>query len=107
MLNLKTLSIAVLAAGTLAATLPAQAAIGTSYKVETRVKVIDLETEQGLIRVYEQLKETAEKECRVDRAKGLSDRRMAKICAENLLDDFVNSVDDLRLTRLHNTETIT
>ena len=107
MLNLKTLSIAVLAVGTLAATLPAQAAIGTSYKVETRVKVIDLETEQGLIRVYEQLKKTAEKECRVDGVMSLDERRLAKACAKNLLDDFVNSVDDLRLTRLHTTKTVT
>jgi len=107
MLNLKTLSVAILAAGTFTMTLPANAAIGSSYKVETRVKVIDLETEEGLIRVYEQLKEAADKECRVDRIMSLSEKRLAEACAENLLDDFVNSVDDLRLSRLHNTSTIT
>ena len=104
MLNLKTLSIAALTAGTIAMAIPAQAAISSSYKVETRVKVVDLQTEEGLIKIYQQLKDTADKECRVNRPASLAERRMAEICASNLLDDFVNSVGDIRLTRLHGEE---
>ena len=105
MLNLKTISIAAFAAGTIALTLPANAAIPSSTNVETRIKVIDLQTETGLIRVYDQLRETAESECDVDRFMTLREKKMAEKCAADLLDDFVNSVDDLRLTRMHQEKT--
>ena len=105
MLNLKNISIAAIAVGTIVMTLPAQAAISTSDKVETRISVIDLQTERGLIRVYEQLRETAERECDMDRFLSLREKRQAEECASDLLDDFVNSVDDIRLTRMHQEKT--
>ncbi len=101
MLNFKTLAVSTLALGAVAVTIPAQAAITSSYKVETRIKVADLQTEAGLIKVYNQLLEQAERECASVRAPRLAEQRMAKACAEDLLNDFISSVGNDKLTRMH------
>jgi len=101
MTNFKTLTIAVLATTGFAISAPSFAAVNIGEQVETQIRISDLETEQGLATVYEQLRETAAVECGVDRRMTLSDRRAVESCAANLLEDFVESVGDDRLTRIH------
>ena len=101
MYNFKTLALtAILATGTLSA-IPAQAATGFEKDVTVRVKIADLQTETGLLRVYDTLKRNADNACGVSRANTIFDRKTAQDCANDLLDDFVSDLDDVNLSRLH------
>ena len=101
MLNLKTLTAAAIIAAATFSTIPAQAAVGFEKDVTVRVKVADLQSEAGLLRVYDKLKRKADRACGVSNAGSIFDRNIAEDCASDLLDDFVSDVDDINLTRLH------
>ncbi len=101
MLNSKTLVVTCVALASTATAIPASAYINNVSEVETRIRVSDLQTEKGLMRVYSHLERTANQRCGVFRAQSLSDKRLAKDCAEGLLEEFILSVNDSNLTKLY------
>ena len=99
MFKVKTIAASVIATGLLAAAIPASAAIGTT--VETRIPAAQLQTQQGVISVYEYLENVATEACEAKGVATLADRRNAATCAENLFEEFIESVGDQNLTQLY------
>ncbi len=105
MFNIKTITVSTLALAAVATTIPANAAIPKADRVETRVRVVDLQTEDGLNRVYDQLLRQAEKECAPVRRTILSERQIAEACTADLLNDFIVDIGNEKLTRIHQEKT--
>ena len=101
MLNSKTLVVTCVALASTATAIPASAYINNASEVETRIRVTDLQTEKGLMKVYTHLEKTANQRCGVFRATTLTDKKVAEICAEGLLEEFILSVNDSNLTKLY------
>jgi len=55
---------------------------------------------QFQLSVYEHLENVAIKECAITGFTTLADKRTAKNCADNLLQDFIENIDNDDLTRL-------
>ena len=89
MFKVKTIAASIIATGLLAAAIPASAAIGTT--VETRIPAAQLQTQQGVISVYEYLESVATEACEAKGVSTLADRRSAATCAENLFEEFIES----------------
>lgn len=79
----------------------AHAISASSDTVTTKIDLRDLKTSYGVKRVYAQLSRKAEASCGVRFSTGISARRSAISCAENLLASFVKDVDHKVLTAHH------
>lgn len=88
-------------AGGIAVTAPAYAISTQADIVTTKIDIRDLETDYGIAKVYKALSRRAKSACTTPGAKALSSRQAEEACTENLLIDFVQDVDDERLTRYH------
>jgi len=94
----KALSALALISGALAVTAPAIAAPTQTHIVTTTIDARDLETDRGVAKIYKTLARRAENACSTSGHKPISARRAEDACAQDLLIDFVQDVDDERLT---------
>jgi len=69
--------------------------------VTTTIDIRDLETDYGVAKIYKSLARRAEKACATWGTRSISARQAEDVCAGKLLIDFVQDVDDERLTRYH------
>ena len=99
--SIKALAATALIGGGVALTAPAYAISPQSDTVTTTIDVRDLKTDYGIAKVYESLERRAETACATAGIKGLSAKNSEKICAEDLLIDFVQDVGHDRLTQYH------
>ena len=99
MFKVKAIATSAIATGLLAAAIPASAAIGTT--VETRIPATQLQTQQGVISAYEYLENVATEACEAKGVATLADKRTAANCADNLLEEFIESVGNQNLTQLY------
>lgn len=88
-------------AGGIAVTVPAVAITTSADIVTTTIDVRDLETDHGVARIYKTLERRAKAACWSTGAKSIRTRVLEKDCAKDLLIDFVQNVDDARLTNYH------
>ena len=70
-------------------------------EVRTTINVTDLATQEGIQKVYQDLRETAEDSCRVKGPTNLANRMFQKNCETRLLNDFVKDVNHDGLTTFH------
>jgi len=99
--SIKVLSVTALLSGGIALSMPAEAISNQVDTITTKIDIRDLETDYGIAKIYAALERRAESACYTAGVKGLSIRNADKICAEDLLVDFVQDVGDDRLTRYH------
>ncbi len=99
MLNVKTIATGFIATSLFIAAIPASASVGTT--VETRITAAQLQTQQGIVTVYEHLKNVATESCKANGVASLADKRTAANCADNLLEEFIESVGDQNLSQFY------
>ena len=98
--RVKLLAAAVLTAGLAFSAFPANAYIPRDDQVSIRVSSVDLETQNGIQRVYEYMTQEATNACDFS-GMSLKERRIEKKCTADLLEDFVLDLNDKRLTDFH------
>ena len=91
------IAMAFIAGGT-AMTVPATAITTSADIVTTTIDVRDLETEHGVERIYKALERRAKAACWSTGSRSIKARIAERDCAKTLLIDFVQDVDDVRLT---------
>jgi len=99
--SIKALTATALISGGIALAAPAYAISAQSDQITTKIDIRDLETDYGVAKVYEALERRAESACRTPGMKSISSRNAEEVCAEDLLVDFIQDVDDGRLTSYH------
>jgi len=99
--SVKALTATALISGGIALSVPAAAITTQADIVTTTIDTRDLETDRGVEKIYKSLARRAESACRTPGSKSLSSKQIESVCTENLLIDFVQDVDDARLTSYH------
>lgn len=94
----KTIAITLAAMGTAIA--PAAFATSTD-EVRVEIDTRYLETDWGVEKVYTALTNRAESACTTGASRDLSERKFARDCMSDLLDDFIESADHEKLTAFH------
>ncbi|WP_409433326.1 UrcA family protein [Litorimonas sp. RW-G-Af-16] len=94
----KTLAAIALIGGSLALTTPAFAVSGASKKVSVNFDKSELETTEGLAKVYAKFEETAAKNCSRADSNTVLDRVAEGVCTRRLIRDLVRDVDHADLT---------
>ena len=97
----KFLTATALISGGIALSVPAAAITTHTDIVTTTIDIRDLETDRGVAKIYKTLVRRADSACKTPGSKSVSMRQAEDVCAENLLIDFVQDVDDVRLTNYH------
>jgi len=97
----KALTATVLISGGIALAAPAYAISTQADQVITKIDLRDLETDYGVAKVYAALERRAKNACSTPGAKSIGTRIVDRNCTKNLLIDFVEDVDDARLTVYH------
>ena len=92
---------AVLGAGLLFAAVPANAYISHQDIVRLEFNADFLESPAGIERVYSIMTDKAEQSCRSNGFRSLEDKRLEAKCTLNLLEEFIEGVNDERLTSYH------
>ncbi|PHR94262.1 MAG: hypothetical protein COA69_01310 [Robiginitomaculum sp.] len=90
--------ITVLAAGLMVGAVPAQAGVVKNDTVHMQVDLRELETPDGVQRVYQRMTSKAEHACGTFGYAPLKDRFASQACATDLLASFVKDLDDVRIT---------
>lgn len=90
-----------LVAGLSMFTMSANAYVAKTETVKAKVDPYLLERKNGVQRVYASLEQQAEQACRRNGNPTLLDKRLSKMCAKNLLNDFVKNLNDERVTAYH------
>lgn len=99
--RVKTQITAVMIGGLLFTSMSAQAIVPTDTQVQLRIDMRDLTTKNGISAVYKQMSRKAELACAVNKQRTLSNKRVARACASDLLASFVSDLDDHRITGYH------
>jgi UrcA family protein len=99
--GVNTIITAAISTGLLFAAVPANAYIPHKKVVSVKFSAADLQSEAGIQRVYEFLTIEASTACKTNGPTSLVDRRQNEECASALLEDFVESVNDVRLNDYH------
>jgi len=99
--SVKALAATALISGGIALSAPAYAISTQAETVTTKIDIRDLETDRGVERIYEALARSAKAACSAPGTKSIGTRIAEKSCTEGLLIDFVQDVDDARLTSYH------
>ena len=96
--NVKTIAITLAALGTAIA--PAAFA-APSDDVSVTIDTRYLETDWGVEKVYNILSSKAESACVSGSSRSISARKFENDCTSDLLDDFIQDLDDEKLTSYH------
>lgn len=99
--SVKAMTVMAVISGAIAINGSAAAITTQSDIVTTTIDIRDLETDRGLAKIYKSLTRRAKKACTASGAKSVSTRVAEQTCTKNLLIEFVQNVDDVRLTRYH------
>ncbi|MEP3890689.1 MAG: UrcA family protein [Hellea sp.] len=99
LLNLvKTLAVLGAFSATAAMTTSAHAISPQSEEVSVKIDARDLVTERGVERVYNTLARKAERACETTGTRGIAESSVEKLCARQLLSEFIADVDSVKLT---------
>jgi UrcA family protein len=79
-------------------TIPAHAISPQTEEVSVKIDARDLVTERGVERVYKTLAKKAKTSCETSGTRGIADKSTEKLCAEELLREFVEDADNVKLT---------
>lgn len=102
--RVNTIITAAVSAGLLFAAIPANAYIARKDTISIEFRASDLDRVDGVQRVYEMMTREATKACHATRAMSLGEKRIAKQCVADLVDDFVVDLNDSRLNKYHETQ---
>lgn len=99
--SVKALTVAALMTGGIAITTPAYAINTQADIITTKIDLRDLKTERGVERIYKSLSRRADSACKTPGPKPIENRVAENKCAKNLLIEFVQDVDNPRLTKYY------
>lgn len=98
------LAAAVMTAGLVFSAIPANAYIPRDNQISIHVNQVELETQDGIQRVYEYMAREATNACEFSTGRSLTAKRLEAQCAADLLDDFVVDLNDTRLIDFHKSQ---
>jgi UrcA family protein len=84
-----------------AAAAPQSASAEETHIVEFRFQADELQAPRGAERVYRSLDRKAKSACFTSGRKSLREATLERECYENLVAEFVEKIDDSRLSALH------
>ena len=97
--TLKTIAISAIV--TFSAAMAPMASHAINDKILFKVDAADLTTQAGIERIYNRLESEAERACSTTGRITLDTRKLEKACKIEVMDDFVESVDNKALTAFH------
>jgi|GEM_PF-6950268 len=80
---------------------PTQHGLYKTEPVKIKIYKSDLATDGGIARVYSRLHERAERACSYQGISRVQDVKFQLTCTQDLLSDFVQNVDNKRLTQYY------